>query len=178
MVNPGSTRSRHPSAGMATAVELGLTFGFEPTIISGAQKALSDSRRYRFGVVSPAAARRQRSRSIKLFGAEQLTQTEESPNLPDFHQEWRRDWPNDATATGSAKAGRPGANSRSEFSGEDGESDLVMLLATLGGERKDYSCHGQQSLILAPPMSRMWTSLSEGGDPRVRVRFRTVRSGL
>jgi len=45
--------------------------------------------------------------------------------MPDFHQEWRRDWPNDATATGSVKTERPGANSRSEFSGEDGESELV-----------------------------------------------------
>jgi hypothetical protein len=96
-------------------LELGQTFRFGHTSFSGAQTALSDSRRYRFDVVSSAAAGRRAPRSIKLFGAEQLTQTEESPNLPDFHQEWRRDWPYDATATGSAKAGRPGANSRSEF---------------------------------------------------------------
>ena len=29
------------------------------------------------------------------------------------------------------------------FSGEDGESDLMTSLATLGGKENDYSCHGQ-----------------------------------
>jgi hypothetical protein len=38
-------------------------------------------------------------------------------SIRQFHQEWRRDWPDDATATGSAKAGRPGANSRSGIAG-------------------------------------------------------------
>src|ERR1700693_3615815 len=54
---------------------------------------------------------------------------------PTFHQEWRRDWPCDATATGSAKAERPGANSRfEEFSNKDGESVDLVTLATLGGD--------------------------------------------
>jgi hypothetical protein len=39
--------------------------------------------------------------ALNFFGALQLTRAKASPNLPDFHQEWRRDWPNDATATGS-----------------------------------------------------------------------------
>jgi hypothetical protein len=51
LVSLDSTRSRHPSAGRRLRVELGQTFRFGHMIISGTQKALSDSRRYRAAVL-------------------------------------------------------------------------------------------------------------------------------
>src|ERR1700736_4931221 len=63
-----------------------------------------------------------------------LTSHAQSPNFAAFHQEWRRDWPDDATATGFAKC----ETARCQFqvrgdSGEDGERDFDKFLAALGG---------------------------------------------
>src|SRR5260221_5948656 len=56
-----------------------------------------------------------------------------------FHQEWRRDWPYDATATGPAKVGRPGANSRSGKAGQRWRERVKVVDSQLLVGRNNYS---------------------------------------